>query len=153
MKEGEEDCLNCHILSEKNLYLQPKHLRKGGYVVYVYVGVGGFIGAIARYVIGLTISDQLTFPLATLIVNLFGSFLLAYVTFVFFIKFPVADKLKIALTTGVLGSFTTFSALSVETITLIENDKLMVAIMYVIISAFGGLFMAYLGYLLQRKFV
>lgn len=131
-----------------------KYLIKDGYVIYLYVGIGGFIGAIARYVIGLIIyGDQFIFPFATLFVNLIGSFLLAYVTFYLVVKFTFSEKIKVALTTGVLGSFTTFSALSVETITLIENDKMMLAIMYVVISAFGGLLMVYLGYLLQRKIV
>lgn len=132
-----------------------KSSRKGDYVVYVYVGIGGFVGAIARYAVGLMVADKFTpiFPLATLIVNLLGSFLLTYITFFLFVKFTVSKKFKHALTTGALGSFTTFSALSVETITLIENDKIMLAIMYVVISAFGGLLMAYLGYLLQRKVV
>lgn len=122
-------------------------------MVYIYVGIGGFIGAMTRYAVGLLITDQLTFPFATLTVNLFGSFILAYVTFNMFIKFNLSKNIKLAVTTGVLGSFTTFSALSIETVTLIESNKLMLAFMYVFMTAFGGLFMAYLGYCLQRKVV
>lgn len=120
-------------------------------MIYIYVGIGGCIGAIARYAVGSIITEQLMFPVATLMVNLIGSFLLAYFIFYLFVKFPFNEKIKIALTTGVLGSFTTFSALSVETIALIENNKIMLAITYVILSAFGGLLMVCLGYLLQRK--
>lgn len=120
-------------------------------MIYIYVGIGGCIGAIARYAVGSIITEQLMFPVATLMVNLIGSFLLAYFIFYLFVKLPFNEKIKIALTTGVLGSFTTFSALSVETIALIENNKIMLAITYVILSALGGLLMVCLGYLLQRK--
>lgn len=120
-------------------------------MVYVYVGIGGFVGAIMRYAVGLMIPDQLTFPIATLTVNLFGSFLLTYVTFNLFKRFTISEKIKILLTTGLLGSFTTFSTLSAEIITLIENDKFILAFIYIIITVFGGLFMAYLGYLSQRR--
>lgn len=120
-------------------------------MVYVYVGIGGFVGAIMRYAVGLMIPYQLTFPIATLTVNLFGSFLLTYVTFNLFKRFTISEKIKILLTTGLLGSFTTFSTLSAEIITLIENDKFILAFIYIIITVFGGLFMAYLGYLSQRR--
>lgn len=123
-------------------------------MAYLYVGIGGFIGSILRYLVGIVLyNGQNSFPFVTLFVNLFGSFLLAYVTFRIFEKFTLSNRVKVAVTTGVLGSFTTFSALSVETITLLENGLILLTLIYVSLSLIGGLFMAYLGYLCKGKVV
>jgi len=119
---------------------------------YIYVGIGGFVGAVLRYVISITLmNEQMNFPFATLIVNVTGSFLLTYTTFYLFEKYAVSQAIKLALTTGLLGSFTTFSSLSVEVVTLLASDQYLVTILYIFASLLGGIFMAYLGYLCHKK--
>lgn len=127
---------------------------EGDKLIYLYVGIGGLVGAVFRYLIGIIFTvEGSTFPLATLIVNLLGSFLLAYITFFISEKFMVSAYIKAMLTTGLLGSFTTFSTFSLETIQLMEHGQVIYAVIYVIISLVGGLVLAYIGFLSQRKIV
>ncbi|WP_423410174.1 fluoride efflux transporter CrcB [Heyndrickxia sp. MSNUG] len=116
-------------------------------MAYLWIGIAGFLGAILRYSIGLFLFDESqVFPFATLTVNLLGSFILAWFTTVFVKKFTIPDHLKAAIGTGFIGSFTTFSTLSVETVTLIHNNELLLAFIYVLVSISGGLIMSRLGY-------
>jgi fluoride exporter len=120
-------------------------------MAYLWIGIAGFLGAICRYSIGLFLYDEsAVFPFATLTVNLIGSFVLSWFTTVFVNKFSIPDHLKAAIGTGFIGSFTTFSTLSVETVTLIHNDDLFLAFVYVLISLVGGLIMSRLGYRLVK---
>lgn len=121
---------------------------------YLYVGIGGFIGAVLRYVISIPfMNEQMNFPFVTLIINVTGSFLLTYMTFYLFEKYAVSKQIKLALTTGLLGSFTTFSSLSVEVVTLLASNQYLATILYLMASLIGGIFMAYLGYLCHKKVV
>lgn len=121
---------------------------------YIYVGIGGFVGAILRYLITISLTcGSLEIPLFTLIINLSGSFLLAYITFYIFEKYKLAKPIKLALTTGLLGSFTTFSTFSIELVTLLTSDKFFLASFYATLSLLGGIAMAYLGYACHRKVV
>ncbi|MGA9226448.1 MAG: fluoride efflux transporter CrcB [Mesobacillus sp.] len=121
-------------------------------MAYLWIGIAGFLGAILRYSIGLFLFDEsLEFPFATLTVNLLGSFLLSWFTTVFVKRFSIPDHLKAAIGTGLIGSFTTFSTLSVETVTLIHNNELFLAFVYVLISIAGGLIMSRLGYRVVKE--
>ncbi|MEH7884324.1 fluoride efflux transporter CrcB [Bacillus sp. JJ1609] len=116
-------------------------------MAYLWIGIAGFFGAILRYSIGLFLFDESEmFPFATLTVNLIGSFLLSWFTTYFVKRFSIPDHLQAAIGTGFVGSFTTFSTLSVETVTLIHNNDLFLAVVYVFISIAGGLIMSRLGY-------
>lgn len=120
-------------------------------MIYVYVGIGGAIGALLRYTISLFfVINDTNFPYSTLFVNMIGSFLLAYITYGLFEKIKVKQLIKLAITTGFFGSFTTFSALSVETLELAQEGQILHALLYVFISLFGGILAAYLGYLISK---
>lgn len=93
--------------------MEPAHL----------VGTGGAIGAILRYGVGLWIIYE-RFPLATLIVNVVGSFVLGLVTFA-----GMNSEVVLLVGIGVCGSFTTYSSFSFETIRMWETgDRLRAAI-------------------------
>lgn len=112
-------------------------------LIYLYIGLAGSLGAISRYLVGIIFLSNSLFPFATLLVNLVGCYALAYLTSrVFFLS----SQLKTVIGTGFLGSFTTFSALSVETIELFEQGKVLLAFLYIIISIVGGIFMSNLGW-------
>ncbi|MCS0788227.1 CrcB family protein [Cytobacillus firmus] len=122
--------------------------RKGGIgIVYLLVGAAGFLGASLRYSIGIfLLHESAVFPFATLTVNLLGSFVLAWLMTGLFVRFSLPAHLKTALGTGFVGSFTTFSTLSVETVTLFLDGKTALAVLYVTASVFGGLWMSRLGF-------
>ncbi|KAB8137731.1 fluoride efflux transporter CrcB [Gracilibacillus oryzae] len=121
-------------------------------MTYVMVGLAGFIGAVLRYLVAAPFSSEgVAFPYGTLIVNLTGCFVLAYVTTAIFKKFPISQQLQTAIGTGLVGSFTTFSTFSVETVTLLQNNQISFALIYIVISMFGGLALSRLGFKREGK--
>lgn len=114
---------------------------------YLYIGLGGACGAITRYFLGqlLSLKASGSFPLGTIFVNLSGAFLLGFLMGggdVF-----VASKYIPILTTGFLGSYTTFSTFSYETVQLFEEGETKRALIYVCGSIVLGLLASFLGFL------
>lgn len=120
-------------------------------MVYFFVGIAGMLGAILRYLIGLLLFTNTLFPFATLIVNLIGSFLLAWLTTNLFKKLSISPALKTAIGTGFIGSFTTFSTVSVETVELFENGKILMGVLYIFVSIVGGILMSRLGFKVSEE--
>ena len=106
------------------------------------IGGAGAVGAILRTMIGLVIKT----PLATLAVNLVGTFLLCFLVAGMIHKLSSDKNIQDAVTTGFLGSFTTFSALSIETVLLFEAGHFLVGGLYVGISVLGGILTGLLGF-------
>lgn len=118
---------------------------------YFMVGVGGMVGATARYSISLLFTNNLSvFPYATLIVNLIGCFLLTFLLNYTTIKQAISVEFFNALTVGVIGSFTTFSTVSIEVVHLWKMNSLL-AIAHIFTSIFGGLVCCLIGYALATK--
>src|SRR5690625_3296386 len=89
---------------------------------YFMIGIGGMIGAIGRYSLSIVYENHsYGFPYSTLIVNLIGCFLLTFLLNQQKIKQILSPKLLMALSVGVIGSFTTFSTVTVEVINLWQN--------------------------------
>ena len=92
--------------------------------LWLIIGLGGFIGAILRYWIsGWIQSGVVTFPLGTLGVNFFGSLLLALIMYTSEYRGFVGMQTRVFLTIGVLGSFTTMSTFSFESMKLLEQNQ------------------------------
>ena len=92
--------------------------------LWLIVGFGGFIGAVLRYwVSGWVQSGFVTFPFGTLGVNFIGSLLLALIMYASEYRGFFGDEARVFLTIGVLGSFTTMSTFSYESIKLLEQDQ------------------------------
>lgn len=124
----------------------------GNSMIYIYVGIGGFLGASLRYIVSVLFYSQGgAFPFATLFSNWFGSFLLAYLTFYLFEQVTLSKQMRTALTTGLLGSFTTFSAFSIEVVELLEANLMFMGMTYVVFSIVGGFAMAYIGFHFRKK--
>lgn len=85
--------------------IQPAHL----------VGLGGAVGAVLRHVVGQRVAGA-EFPTGTLVVNVLGTFVLGFVTFL-----GSADGVLLFVGTGACGAFTTFSSFSFETVRLWEE--------------------------------
>ena len=92
--------------------------------LWLIIGLGGFIGAILRYWIsGWIQSEIVTFPLGTLGVNFLGSLLLAFIMYTSEYRGFVGIETRVFLTIGVLGSFTTMSTFSFESMKLLEQSE------------------------------
>jgi len=92
--------------------------------IWLLVGFGGFVGAILRYWLsGLIQSGFIIFPAGTLGVNFIGSFLLALIMYASEYRGVFNEEVRICLTIGVLGTFTTMSTFSYESIKLLEQSE------------------------------
>lgn len=105
----------------------------------IYVGIAGAVGALCRYLCSIWLFAKITFPFATFTINIVGTFILCTITFRMIHSLEMRPILKKAITTGFLGSFTTFSAFSIETAAFIEQGKMLVAGSYVFLTVLGGL--------------
>lgn len=105
---------------------------------------GGCLGGAARYGVGLWFHDG-TNLLGTTAVNLTGSFLLALITYSLALYVDLPDWLILALGTGFVGAFTTFSTLFVNVVAHAASQPAFVAVMLVV-NLVGGLAAAMLGY-------
>jgi fluoride exporter len=105
--------------------------------------IGGGIGTNARYWLGQLFAQfqrKLEFPWATFFINVSGSIILGIVASIYLHhQDPCHRKWYLLLGTGFCGGFTTFSAFSLETLELIQDDKIWWAILYVFGSVGGGL--------------
>jgi len=114
---------------------------------YIWVGLGGAVGSIARYAIGLNV-DQSHFPWATLGINVSGAFVLGLFLTLGRGNLPVAVMTPVAV--GLLGGYTTFSTFAWEGFTMTRTGHTSVALIYVVVSVVGGLIAASGGYALGR---
>ena len=107
----------------------------------VLVGLGGALGAIARWKLGgavLHATSDWRFPLSTFLVNLLGCLVAGILAgLVTKLDWFSADT-RLFLFTGLLGGFTTFSAFGLETVYLLRRAHYAVALAYVVLSVLGG---------------
>ena len=120
---------------------------------YLIVFLGGGLGAAMRHAINLTFSKLLGngFPYATLFENVTGSFVMGILAGYFAFKADASQALRLFLTTGLLGGYTTFSAFSLEATLLWERDQTGRAVLYIALSILGTLAGLSLGLALMRR--
>lgn len=109
----------------------------------IAIAAGGSLGALSRHYMAGAITRMLGigFPYGTFAVNLLGSFLMGLLVTAFAARFEVSQELRSFITVGFLGSFTTFSTYSLETVLLIERGEWATAALY----AFGSLALGVAG--------
>jgi len=104
---------------------------------WLAVAAGGALGAIARYAMAGAVQRLTgagTFPWGTLAVNVLGALLMGIIVEASARFWTLSGDLRLFLTTGVLGGFTTFSAFSLETALMMEKGDWGVAIAYIAAS-------------------
>jgi len=116
------------------------------------VGLGGAVGSIARYLVGLgvTRTTTLAFPLATLIVNVLGSLAIGLL-YAWLVERSGRPELRAFLMVGVLGGFTTFSSFSLETVGLMMQAQYTKAVINVVASLVLCLFGTMIGMAIGRN--
>lgn len=114
-----------------------------GMVVQIWlVGLGGFFGAIVRHFVNQYFSRFLLFPLGTFMVNTTGSFLIGLLMG----SDWITDSIRVFLSAGFLGAYTTFSTFNFELFMLKRNHRDFQFFLYLASSYFLGILLAILGY-------
>lgn len=114
--------------------------------VLLWVGAGGFLGAILRYLVSGWVQGSGTqFPLGTLSVNFLGSFLLGTLMFLSEFKGVLTEEARLFLCIGMLGSFTTMSTFGYETFRLMDQGQWGLVSANVIVSVALAVLGVYLG--------
>lgn len=119
------------------------------------VGAGGAIGSMLRYLAGLWAIHRFgsNFPWGTLGVNISGSFLIGVLAEMIMRKFGASPEMRVFLITGILGGYTTFSAFSLDAITLAERGDVMLSIVYLLASVALSILAVFSGLALVRAIV
>ncbi len=91
------------------------------FTLLMYIGFGGFLGAISRFVISNFIQRQVNilFPIGTLSVNILGSFIIGFMAM--FFQNIIEPEYKALVITGFLGALTTFSTFSLENVNMLQD--------------------------------
>lgn len=120
---------------------------------YLAVAAGGVIGCCARYGLAQLVQQFYgrSFPLATLIINVLGCFLMGWLFFLTLDRLSLNPTLRTAILTGGLGGFTTFSTFAMEALLLVEQGATRTAVIYVAASVLLGLAAAFAGAWLARS--
>ena len=127
-----------------------------GLMPYLLVGLGGFIGANARFVVARLVGTmfETKFPLGTFVINVTGSFLLGVLgTLVAQKVMPNSESMRLALGVGFLGAFTTFSTFEFETHALFDDGSWLTATTNIFASLFVGLVAVRAGIILAKSWL
>ena len=116
------------------------------------VAVGGALGSVARYLVAIAVGRALgaAFPWGTLIINIVGSFLIGVFVESFALAWSTSQMVRVFLTVGICGGFTTFSTFSLDAIVLMQRGELWSAAAYIIASVALSILALYVGLQLVR---
>ena len=119
--------------------------------IIILVATGGAVGAVLRFILtNLSKSLFATSIYGTLSVNILGSFFIGYLITSNIFKSFSEDFIKFFLIIGLLGSFTTFSTFSYESLGLIMEKKIFVSVIYIFFSISVCILSAYLGIIINK---
>lgn len=118
----------------------------------LFIGAGSFTGGILRYLISKLAQDFgiYSFPIGTFLVNVMGCFAIGSFYSLFEKNNLMDPDLRLFLTVGFCGGFTTFSTFINESFQLIKDENFFYLFMYISFSLIGGLLMLYMGYSLIK---
>lgn len=119
---------------------------------YIIVFVGAGIGGALRHAVNLAAARLFGygFPFGTIIVNIVGSFLMGLMAGYFAYRTGLSQHVRLFLTTGILGGFTTFSAFSLDAALLIERNSYRIAGSYMVASVAASVAALFFGLVVFR---
>ena len=121
---------------------------------YLIVGLGGFLGANARYLVANEIGRRYgtSFPYGTLVINVSGSFVIGLFLVLVTERCIVHPNWRLLFSVGFLGAYTTFSTFSFESLALIENGFWLLSLLNIVGSVVMGLIATLSGVMIARLF-
>ena len=123
-------------------------------MTYLLIGIGGFLGCNARYLLGGWIAERYgtSFPYGTMVINVSGSFIIGFFLVLISERFIVHPNWRLFFAIGFLGGYTTFSTFSFESITLIQGGSWWLGLANIVGSVVLGLVAVLTGMALARLF-
>jgi CrcB protein len=115
----------------------------------IWVGAGGCIGAVLRYLLSGKVQDlsgSIDFPWGTLTVNLLGCLVIGALTYMAEARALFSPETRLFLMVGILGAFTTFSTFANESLSLIRSGQVMLALVYIGGHTVIGILFVLIGY-------
>jgi CrcB protein len=120
----------------------------------LYVGLGGFLGSISRYLVAgaaqRLFPATISFPTGTFAVNITGCLIIGLLSGIAETRQIFNPETRILIFVGFLGGFTTFSTFGFETFSLIRDQQYFSAISNILLHVFLGLIAVWLGFILSR---
>ena len=125
-------------------------------LAYLFVAVGGALGAMARFALNVTLQRDTPFPWGTLGANLIGCLVMGVIAYLvaasswFNEAGIIPDQYRLLFAIGFCGSFTTLSALVMELHTMLQRGELFGSFSYMTVTMAGGFACFYLGFIVTR---
>lgn len=112
----------------------------------IYIGAGGFLGAVSRYLISRYLNNLLpAFPLGTLVVNVAGSFVIGFLIYSITMGKNISPELRDFIAIGIIGGFTTMSSFAYESFRLFELNEMLYFAMNLVLNVLLCLAAVYAG--------
>jgi CrcB protein len=113
----------------------------------LFVGLGGMIGSILRYIISRNVSGYFgSFPFGIFLVNILGCFLAGIIVqYAINSDKDISNFINLFLIIGFCGGFTTFSAFTIDIVSLINQNKILLVMLYISLTTIFGILFCYLG--------
>jgi CrcB protein len=120
---------------------------------FLLISIDAILGANARYLVGLWAAQRfgIAFPYGTAIVNITGSLVLGFLVAWGSARSGLAPELRLLLTVGFLGAYTTFSSFAVESLLDVEAAKLYTVLLNLLVNNGLSIAAAWLGMMLARS--
>jgi len=114
---------------------------------YVMVGIGGFLGAIARFWLGGYVGDRMgsRFPWGTFIINCSGSFVVGFIITLLAERTHWSPNWRYLIPVGFVGAYTTFSTFEYETLRAMQDGNFVIAALNVVLSVVLGFVAVWIG--------
>ena len=114
---------------------------------YMAIAIGGGLGSVVRFIVSRELGNWFGsyLPYGTLTVNVAGSLALGWLATVFLDRPEISSAIRVGLTVGFLGAFTTFSTFSYESLQLLLNGAVWWALFNVVLNAAACIGMCYVG--------